>query len=408
MADTTPKEKVVKKKNSWLPVPQPGKYKVQIQTIFSTGTPVSPVSISVTTIPQVADLLYKAGVSLLEERYVKGSTLDIEPADVLFAGEIAIAVAAAKNGNSELSKQIAVLDCHVPEPLYEIADSIGIVTDEFGTSRPLENADELALSHYVAAAASVSKLGIFEEVQELILETKNYVAYPKDKPKLLVPVEYLSNELFAKCASTANRMTSPSLFKKNSDRWTESMVKHKKKKSCEPNFLVYLENMRLRFLAQKETESSAFISNLVYIMLHEKYPRARALAKTTSKDLIYAPAGIIELEHLRRLTDIQIKRCARSIGKLLDEVIPSRKTIGITRKGTLAMLISSGPDGTMTVDHPSEEENQTLAYVAQFKVHPTPIKCKYTPQEEWNTFTNEWIYSYQTENTQLIGDQTSE
>lgn len=409
MAEQRPvKEKKKSNKVSWIPMPQPGKFPVLVKSSFSPGTAISPVTVTVSTIPQVARILYESGIALLEEELDTSEGLDLEPADITFAGEIAIAVAAAKNGNTKLSKDIATINCAVPEPLFNIADALGDTTDQFGTLRKLENADSLAISHYVTAAACTEKLGMQSSIEEILLEAADYVAYPIDDPQILVPKEYLIKSELARCKSEIKRAFSPTTFRKShNERWNDSMTKHLKKAENDNHFLGFIERMRLRFGQARDVETRGYLDSMTNFMLHRKYQKIRGLANRISVDILFKTTGILELKGLHKMVHAQTKRCKRSIGTLLAYVIPSRTTRELTRKGSTACLIDCQLDNTIRANAVSSVEDQTLAYVARYSVTPQPNRCVYTIEEDWNLFTNAWLLSFRIP-PKLDGDSSTD
>jgi len=409
MAEQRPVREIKKKnKVSWIPAPQPGKFPVLVKSSFSPGTAISPVTVTVSTIPQIARILYESGVALLEDELDTSEGLDLEPADITFAGEIAVAVAAAKNGNSKLSKDIATINCAVPEPLFNIADAIGDTTDQFGTLRKLENADSLALSHYVASAACAEKLGVQADIEEIILEAANYVAYPIDDPKILVPKEYLIKDELARCKSEIKRAFSPTTFRKShNERWNDTMTKHLKKAENDNHFLGFIERMRMRFGQARDVETRGYLDSMTNFMLHRKYQKIRGLANRVSEDILFKTTGILELKGLHKMVHTQTKRCKRSIGTLLAYIIPSKSTRELTRKGSTACLINGKLDNKLQADAVSSVEDQTLAYVARYEVTPQPTRCAYILDEDWNLFTNAWLLSFRTV-PQIDGDSSTD
>jgi len=387
------KERKPGKEKDFFPKPEPGKYRPQISTNFSCGAQPEPISVTLGGMPRLAAMLQEIGMKVLEQSVEDGEPLDIEPADCVFTGEIAIAVAAAKNGNSDIATRIQAIDCVVPEPLFDIADSLGSFTDENGVSRTIANADELAASHLLAASVTASKGATVEEVEQVTVEAENYVPFPLKIPKYLVPKELANHEDFVKAQVAIERSVSPTFFvrtKKND--WNSSMQKYCKKVE-DSTIIGWIISHNGDLDKGRVSEKEEYLMSIGHIALRGKYPNLRRFAEHTTKDAILRKLGVIEIDTVFHLVDVQAKRCARSIGKLLAVVMPTKRTREITSEGDSSMLVSYTTERLESHGR-AEEAALTHAFLGQFRNSVKKKQCHYRPSETWKSFARRWLASY--------------
>jgi hypothetical protein len=379
------------------PKPQPGKFRPQISTTFSSGAQPEPNVVTITGMPKLAAMLQEVGMKVLETQVEDGEPLDIEPADCVFAGEMAVAVASAKNGNSSLSTRIQAIDVEVPQPLFEIADAIGAVTDDNGVAHPLANADKLAINHFVAAAFTASKPGTVEEVERITREANSYVPFPADKPVYLVPKELASHDDFSKAKVAMERSVSPSFWTNRvKNDWISSAAKYEKKVK-DSSFLGWLIINRKELTKGRVSQKEEYIMQIGHIMLRDKYPTIRHYAEAITTDSDLRRLGVLELDELFRLVDVQAKRCKRSIGRLLATVFPVKRTREISPEGDTSMLVNVTAEYMETCGK-VDDQALTTAFLGGFTNTNCDKGCHYRPHEDWRAFAYKWISSFQIDN----------
>jgi len=339
-------------------------------------------------------LLCNIGIGVLKSIVDDGEPIDLQPADVIFAGEIAVSVAAAKNGQSDLLSRIAKIECEVPQPLFDIADAIGCQTDDLGTVRSLENAEKLAVSHLIAACATDDPLGQCEDIDKIVSETEGYVAYPKADPRLFVPIEYTQPESYDKCARIMERVSSPKIFSKTPNSLTKDFHKFKKNRKGSATLMDFLDYEDKKLGSSRESSVTGYLLDIARVMIRDKYSQTKAFASRIGSNTQHQALGIIDIDNVFKIVKVRTNRCARSIGRLFKIIMPCRNTRELTKEGTFESLMHSGANGSIICQRQAEAEELTLAYVAQYKIEPTPHQCIYTPGTHWESFVDEWIRSF--------------